>query len=234
MIAVIALAVLIGSFVQAVVGLGVGLVTAPVIAVLAPSLMPSLPLLFGLVVSGLTLVAERHHVDWPAIGWSLPGRIPGTLLGVGLVLALSTAQLGIAVAVMVLIAVLLSVRSVAVPVNRGTLLAAGFTSGVTGTATSIGGPPIALLFQHRGPSQVRSTLAVFFFVGVVLSLALLGLTSSIPRDSVIVAALVSPLLLLGIWFGTRIRGRLPRDRFRVAILIVCAASAVVLLVRSLA
>lgn len=233
MIAVIALAVLLGSFVQAVAGLGVGLVTAPVIAVLEPALMPTLPLLFGLLVSGLSLAGERHHVDWPAIGWSLPGRIPGTLLGIGLVLAFTSAQLGIAVAIMVLVAVLLSVRSLSVPVNRATLLAAGFASGVTGTATSIGGPPIALLFQHRRPSQVRATLAVFFFIGVVLSLTGLAITGSIPLDSVIVAALVSPLLMLGIWVGTRVRGRLPRDRFRVAVLAVCAASAVVLLARSL-
>jgi uncharacterized membrane protein YfcA len=133
----------------------------------------------------------------------------------------------------VLVAVLLSVRSLSVPVNRATLLAAGFTSGVTGTATSIGGPPIALLFQHRRPSEVRATLAVFFFIGVVLSLTGLAITGSIPLDSVVVAALVSPLLLLGIWVGTRVRDRLRRDRFRVAVLAVCAASAVVLLVRSL-
>ena len=230
----IALAVLVGSFVQAVVGLGVGLVTAPVIAVLEPSLMPTLPLLFGLLVSGLSLAGERDHVDWPAIGWSLPARIPGTMLGVGLVLAFTSSQLGIAVAVMVLVAVLLSVWSVTVPVNRTTLVAAGFTSGVTGTATSIGGPPIALLFQHRRPSEVRATLAVFFFIGVVLSLSALWITGSIPLDSLVVAGLVSPLLVLGIWVGTRVRGRLPRDRFRVAVLVVCAASAVVLLIRSLA
>ena len=233
MIIIIALAVLVGAFVQAVVGLGVGLVTAPVIAVLEPSLMPTLPLLFGLLVAGLSLAGERHHIDWPAIGWSLPGRLPGTLLGVWLVLAFTPSQLGVAVAVMVLMAVMLSVWSVTVPVNRPTLLAAGFTSGVTGTATSIGGPPIALLFQHRRPSEVRATLAVFFFIGVVLSLSLLGITGSIPLESLVVAALVSPLLILGIWVGTRVRGRLPRDRFRVAVLVVCAASAVVLLVRSL-
>ena len=59
-IALIALAVLVGAFVQAVVGLGVGLVTAPLVAVLEPSLMPALPRWFGLLVSGLSL-PERHE-----------------------------------------------------------------------------------------------------------------------------------------------------------------------------
>ncbi len=152
------------------VGLGVGLVTAPIVAVLEPTLMPTLPLWFGLFVSGLSLAGERSHVDWHAIGWSLPARIPGTLLGVWLVVAFTPRELGIALALMVLVAVGLSVQAVHVPVNRGTLLTAGFASGVAGTATSIGGPPIALLFQHRRPSQVRATLAVFFFIGTLLSL----------------------------------------------------------------
>lgn len=233
MVAVIALAVLVGAFVQAVVGLGVGLVTAPLVAVLEPSLMPALPLWFGLFVSGLSLVGEREHVDWHAIRWSLPARVPGTVVGVWLVLAFTSSQLGIAVGVMVLVSVAVSIRVLDIPVNRTTLITAGFTAGVTGTATSIGGPPIALLFQHRRPAEVRATLAVFFFIGVVLSLGGLALSGSLPLASLVVAGIVSPFLVAGIVAGSLVRGSLPRDRFRVAVLAVCAASAAVLLVKSL-
>ncbi len=219
---------------QAVVGLGVGLVTAPLVAVLEPSLMPTLPLWFGLAVSGASLAGERHHVDWRAIAWSVPARVPGTLVGVWLVVAFTGRQLGVAVAVMVLVAVALSVHTVSVPVNRTTLVAAGFTSGVTGTATSIGGPPIALLFQRQRPSEVRATLAVFFFVGVVMSLVGLLLTGELPLASLVVAVVVSPFLGVGFWLGTRLRGSLPRERFRLAVLAVCATSAVALLLKSLA
>ena len=232
-IALIALAVLVGAFVQAVVGLGVGLVTAPLVAVLAPSLMPALPLWFGLLVSGLSLVGEHRHVDWHAISWTLPARALGTLPGLWLVLFFSTQQIGVAVAVMVLVAVLLSWYTVDVPVNRGNMLGAGFTAGITGTATSIAGPPVALLFQHRRPSEVRATLAVFFFGGVVLSLVALLVGDALPLASLAVAGAVSPFLLVGLWAGTRLRGSLPRERFRIGVLIVCAASAVALLVRSL-
>jgi uncharacterized membrane protein YfcA len=224
--------VLVGAFVQAVVGLGVGLVTAPLIAVIEPSLMPSLPLWFGMLVSGLSMAAERHHVDWRAIGWALPARIPGTVLGVWLVLVFSTRQLGIAVAVMVLVAVALSLRTVSVPVTRTSLVLAGFTSGTTGTATSIGGPPMALLFQHRPAAEVRATLAVFFFGGTVLSAAGLAIGGAVPVESLVVLALVAPMLLAGLLLGFWVRGRVPRERFRLAVLGVCAASAVVLLVRS--
>ncbi|MFC6285736.1 sulfite exporter TauE/SafE family protein [Nocardioides sp. GCM10027113] len=226
------MAVLVGAFVQAVVGLGVGLVTAPLVAILEPSLMPALPLWFGLLVSGLSLAGERQHVDWRAIAWTLPARVPGTALGTWLVLVFTAQQLGMAVAVMVLVAVGLSLRAVDIPVTRVSLLSAGFTAGVTGTATSIGGPPIALLLQHRRPSEVRSTLAVFFFIGVVMSLVGLAVTDALPLASLVVAAIVSPGLLLGIWLGTRLRDRLPREQFRQGVLLVCAASAVALLAKS--
>ena len=233
MIVAIAVAVLVGAFVQAVVGLGVGLVTAPLVAVLEPSLVPSLPLWFGLFVSGLSLAGERSHVDWHAIGWSLPARIPGTALGVWLVVLFTPRELGIALAGMVLLAVGLSLRSLDVPVNRTTLMIAGFTSGVAGTATSIGGPPIALLFQHRRPSEVRATLAVFFFIGTLLSLSGLAISGELPWVSLVVALSVLPLLVGGIWAGILVRGSLPRERFRHAVLAVCAVAAVVLIVKSL-
>lgn len=232
-IVLIGLAVLIGAFVQAVVGLGVGLVTAPLVAALEPTLMPSLPLWFGLVVAGSALLGERHDVDWRALAWALPARIPGTVLGVWLVLVFSVTQLGIAVAVMVLMAVALSLLAVKVPVNRVSLVLAGFTAGTTGTATSIGGPPIALLFQRRRPAEVRSTLAVFFFVGVVMSMIGLLVTAALPAESLLVAVAVSPAMAVGIWAGMRYRERLAGERFRLAVLMVCAVAALLLLVKSL-
>ena len=47
---------------------------------------------------------------------------------------------------------------------------AGFIGGITGTATSIGGPPFALLYQHRPAQQIRTTMAVYFLIGAALSL----------------------------------------------------------------
>ena len=229
----IALAVFVGALVQSVVGLGVGLVAAPVVAAVAPDLMPVLPLYFGLVVSALSLRGEWHAVSWSSIGWSLPARIPGTALGVWLVVLFSARQIGIAVGLMVLLAVLLSLRTITVPITRASLVGAGFTSGLTGTATSIGGPPIALLFQHRPPAEVRATLSVFFFIGVVLSLGGLTFAGEVTREATLLAALLAPVLLAGVWCGWRLRDRVPRERFRAVVLVVCAASAVGLLTKSL-
>lgn len=230
---VLALVAVLGAFVQAVVGLGMGLVAAPVVGLLAPSLVPALPLWLALLISGLMLAGERAHIDWRALAWALPGRVPGTVVGAWLVVQFTEEQIGIALAVMTLVAVAIAVRATHVPVTPSTLLAAGFGAGVTGTATSIGGPSVALLFQREPPAVMRATLSVFFFVGVLLSLAGLGISGSIGAESWRVALVLAPGVVVGMLVGRAVRDRIPRDAFRAAVLVVCTASAVTLLVRSL-
>ena len=231
LIGVVALA---GAFVQAVIGLGIGLVSAPVIALAAPSYVPVLPLWLALLVTALMVAGERLHVDWSAIAWALPARIPGTVVGVWLVARFTESQIGVALAVMVLLAIVISVRAVVIPVNPTTLATAGFVAGVSGTATSIGGPPVALLFQRHAPEVVRATLSVFFFVGVIFSIAGLALTGSLDADATEVALASTPAVVLGFLLGRSVRTRIPRTTFRAGVLAICAASALALLMRSVA
>jgi uncharacterized membrane protein YfcA len=230
---VLGLAAVLGAFVQAVVGLGMGLVAAPVVGLLAPSLVPALPLWLALLISGLMLAGERAHVDWRALAWALPGRVPGTVVGAWLVSRFTEEQIGVALALMTLLAVGFAVRAARIPVTPTTLVSAGFGAGVTGTATSIGGPAIALLFQREAPEVMRSTLSVFFFAGVLLSLTGLGLSGSIGRESWHVALVLAPGVLVGMLVGSAVRDRIHRDAFRAGVLVVCTASALTLLVRSL-
>lgn len=227
------LAAVLGAFVQAVVGLGMGLVAAPLIGLSAPSLVPALPLWLALLISGLMLAGERAHIDWGALAWALPARVPGTVVGAWLVVRFTEEQIGIALALMTLLAVVVAVRAARIPVNPRTLLGAGFGAGVTGTATSIGGPAIALLFQREAPEVMRSTLSVFFFVGVLLSLAGLGISGSLDRESWQVALVLAPGVVVGMLVGRSVRDRIDRHAFRAGVLVVCTASALTLLVRSL-
>ncbi len=230
---VVALALLVGATVQTVVGLGLGLVAAPVTALVAPELMPGLLIALAMVLPCLTLAVEREEIDWPGLGWSLPTRLVGTTIGVWVVASFSERSLGIAVGVMVLVAVALTWRAVRVPINRGTLVAAGLVSGVTGTATSIGGPPIALLYQHRPARQIRTTLAVYFLVGAALSLVGLTASGELTGQEVALAAVLLPVVLAGALAGGPLRARLRPEVIRPAVLAVCAVSALALLVRSL-
>lgn len=219
--------------VQGTVGLGLGLVAAPVVTLLEPQLMPGLMLVLTALLPLVTLLGEREEIDWHGLNWSLPARVVGTAGGVWLVAAADHRLLGVAVGVMVLVAVVLTGRAVEVPINRGTLTAAGALGGVAGTATSIGGPPFALLYQHRPPRQVRTTMAVYFTIGAALSLAGLLLGGRLAWDQVRTALLLLPAVVAGALLAIPLRGRLAGVAFRRAVLVICAVSAVVLIVRSL-
>lgn len=232
-IAVIGLVVLGGAFVQATIGLGLGLLGAPLIAMLEPRLVPTLLLLLAVPVSASVLAVERHHVDWRVLAWALPARVPGTVLGVWLVSVTAARWLGVVVAVMVLVAVALALHTVEVRQTPTTLVGAGFVAGTAGTASAIGGPPMAIVLAHLPPRVVRGTLSVFFVVGSVMSVVWFAVAGELPQASLALATLYLPLLAVAIPLGSRANHRIPRERFRRVVLGLCAVSAVVLLVRSL-
>ena len=230
----VAALVALGAVVQSMVGLGLNLVTAPVLTLVEPALVPELPLALAVLLPGLTLVQSHAEIDWRGLAWVMPGRVPGTVLGVLLLGWFSDRALGIAVGLMVLVAVALTLRAVEVRVTRSWLLAAGARSGVTGTTTSIGGPPVALLYQHRSPAQIRSTLAVFFALGATISLVAIAIGGQLDTRALLLSVVLLPGLLVGTVAGTFLRTVFPPRATRYAVLAICAASALVLLVRSLA
>lgn len=231
--AAIAAAVAIGALVQGAVGLGLGLVAAPVVALLAPALMPGSLVWLGTVLPLLSLVKDWRSADWDGLRWAFAGRIPGTVLGVVVVSMVSARLLGVLVGVMVLVAVVLTALVIRLPMRPGVLAGAGVVSGLTGTTTSIGGPPLALVYQHVTGPRLRGTLAAYFAGGGVLSLAGLGLAGELDAAQGMAALLLTPFLLVGFLLGGPVRRHVDAGRTRVAVLVICACSALVLLARSL-
>jgi uncharacterized protein len=231
-VAVLAATLVVGAGVQGLVGLGVGTVSAPVVTLLAPDLMPGMLLFMGFFTPALTLVPDRSDIDWRGLAWALPFRVPGTVVGVLLVVLVDDRALGVGVGAMVLLSVLVTWRTVRVSITRVNLSVAGLVSGATATTTSIGGPPIAVLYQHESSARVRQTLAVYFAVGAVFSLVGLAIAGRITAADVGLACLLLPTLVLGLVLASVVRRRLPTDSIRTGVLVVCAASAIALLVRT--
>lgn len=230
---VLAAAVATGSYVQTVAGLGLAVLAAPVAAIVEPSLVPGAMLLTSVAMSCLALAGEHEHVDWGVVGWTLPARLPGTAVGVLLVIWLDQRLLGLAIGGMVLLAVLASARAPHVRPTRPLLVGAGFAAGVTTTATSVGGPPVAILLQHRPAAEVRATMAVFFLAGLALSLSGLALAGELTAAIAWTAAALVPWVVVGHIAGRMTRARVPREVFRGLMLAVCAAAAIALIVQSL-
>lgn len=230
---VAALAVLVGAAVQSAVGLGLGLVAAPVISYLDPTLMPGAMLITGVLLPVLTLLQEWRHVDWRGIAWGLPARVPGTLAGVGVVMVLEPRALAALVGVMVLAAVVLTVWSFRVRITPVSLVFAGGLSGFAGTATSVGGPPIALLYQYEPPERVRATLAAFFFAGASISIAGLALGGQLDQRTVVAGLVAIPFVALGFLLGIVLRWWVDPVWLRIAMLGVVTLSALGLLAQAL-
>ncbi|TYB42901.1 sulfite exporter TauE/SafE family protein [Actinomadura chibensis] len=227
------LAALIGSIVQGSVGLGVGLVATPIVTMLFPSLMPGSILVVALALPVATLAREVGHADLRGLGWAFGGRLVGTPLGVLLVAAVPQRALGIVIGGVVLAALAVTAWSREVPRNRRTLAAAGVVSGATGTASGIGGPPLALLYQRESGPRVRATLAVFFIVGALLSLATLAAAGRLPVRQVTAGVALVPFVLAGFAAAGPLRRYLDDGRLRTALLAVVGTSALALIIRNL-
>ena len=223
-------AVLAGAAVQSTVGLGLGLVAAPVISFLDPTLMPGAMLIAAVVLPVLTLLQDWRHVDWRGVGWGLPARLPGTIVGVWVVAVLEPRALAGVIGAMVLGAVVLSLWSLRVRISPVSLVAAGCISGITGTATSVGGPPLALLYQYEPAARIRATLAAFFLFGSAISLIALAVGGQLDTRTVVAGLAAIPCVGVGFGLGSVLRRWIPARRLRAGLLWVVTASALGLLV----
>jgi hypothetical protein len=152
---------------------------------------------------------------------------------VWVVAALSSRALGLVVGVMVLVAVAVTVSAVHVRATPGTLGFAGVVSGVAGTATSIGGPPIALVYQHDPGPRVRASLGAYFIVGVVISLFALGVGGQLHQRDVVTGLGLLPFVVAGFLVARPLRALVDGRTLRAGLLGVASLGAVVLILQSM-
>ncbi|MGH3946906.1 MAG: TSUP family transporter [Pseudonocardiaceae bacterium] len=225
------LVVALGALVQGAVGYGMALVAAPLLALVDPALVPVPLILLATVHSVLAVIRDGRHADWPGIGWAMLGRLPGTGLGVLAVVMLSQRVFSLVVGLCVLACVVLSLLAWRPRPRPRALLLAGVASGAGGTAAGIGGPPIALLYQDEAGPRVRGTIAGYFVLGSVTSIAALAAAGQVTRESLASAALLTPFLLAGFALSGPARRVLDNGWTRRAVLAVAAASAALLIGR---
>ncbi|GAA0212820.1 sulfite exporter TauE/SafE family protein [Actinomadura nitritigenes] len=227
------LAALLGAVVQSSVGLGVGLVATPIVTMLFPSLMPGAILVIALALPVATLAQEVRHAELRGLGWAFGGRLAGTPVGAWLVATAPDRVLGVVIGAVVLAALAVTTWTREVPRNRRTLAVAGVISGTTATASGIGGPPMALLYQRESGPRVRATLAVFFIAGALLSLGTLGAAGRLPARQITAGLELLPFVYAGFFAAGPLRRYLDAGRLRLVLLVVVGTSAAVLIVRNL-
>ncbi|GAA3660094.1 sulfite exporter TauE/SafE family protein [Lentzea roselyniae] len=224
--------VALGGLLQGLIGFGLALVAVPLLALLDPALVPVPVLVVASAHAMMSLVREFGHVDWRGVGWAMLGRLPGTVVGIWIVDSLDPKSFGVVVGAAVLACVLLSVISWRPQPTPPSLVTAGVASGSFGTATSIGGPMVALLYQNQSGPQVRATLAAFFTLGSVVSIIGLTATGNVTAHQLWAGLALIPFLVAGFLLSGPLRKRFDAGGIRTPMLVVAGASAVVLIVRS--
>jgi uncharacterized protein len=228
----IALAV-VGSLVQGSIGFGFGVLIAPLLAMIDPEFVPGGILVAVLPLSLWVAATSTRHVNTKAAALAVSGRIPGAFAGAAVVSVLSERMVALGLAAAVLVAVALSVWSSPFRVTSGSTVVAGTTSGFMGTATGVGGPPLALLFQRSEPHMVRATLAVVFTIGTAISIGALALAGEFTARQFRLGVMLIPGVVAGLVASHRLRHWFLGPHFRPLLLATCSVSAVVLAVQQL-
>ncbi|BBY88052.1 sulfite exporter TauE/SafE family protein [Mycolicibacterium tokaiense] len=231
--AVVALAVLLASCLQASIGFGMGMLAAPVVAIVDPSLIPGTLIMLATLVTLLVSLREREAIDLSGAKWALVGRVPGTIAGALLLAALPERGLAVMLAAVVLLGVVLTSAGWVPAARPRNVVLAGATSGLLGTATSIGGPPMALVWQRNSGARLRGTMSSFFLVGSLMSLAALWFTGAVTGHTLTTFAVFIPAAALGYVLSRYVNRLLDPVRLRRLAIGVSALGAVVLITQQL-
>lgn len=221
-----------GALLQGSVGFGLGLVSAPLLVLIQPAFIPGPQIGAALVLVLLMAVRERQGMDVGGLKWAVPGRFMGAWIGAAALSALPAEALELAFGAVILFAVLLSASRLHLRPTPSMLVGAGMVSGVTGTIASIGGPPIALVYQRSSGEELRSTLSGYFVFGCLFSLVALAALGRYGFDEMRMSLMLLPGLLLGYLASSWTVGKLDRGHTRVAVLLVSGSAAIVAILRA--
>jgi uncharacterized protein len=224
--------VAISAIVQASVGVGFALILAPVFAVTRPDLLPGALILLAMPLNAFVACRERRSIDRGGIGWITLGRVGGTFAGLALLAVLSLRGLDVFIGVATIGAVVLSILAPRFDPSRPAFMAAGLVTGITETATGVGGPPLTLVFQHQPPPTLRANVALCFLIGEVLSLGPLIASGVIGRTQAASAALFVPAVAIGIAMSGPVRARVEAKLVRHLVLAFALISSAVLIVHA--
>lgn len=224
--------VYVGAVVQASIGIGLGMIAAPMLAFADPDFIPAAIMLAVLPLTFTIAWIDRQHIVKRDVGFALIGRVPGVIAGALVVAALSDRVLAVMVAASVLLAVVASITGRLFRPTDRALVVAGLASGFAGTTTGIGGPPMALTYQNSDPATMRATISAFFSIGSLMSIGALALAGEIGVRQFQLTALILPGVGLGVVTARRVKHLLRPEVIQPGVLVICTIGAFALLIET--
>lgn len=227
------LIVMSGIILQTWVGIGFGLLAAPLLYLIDPAYVPVPALILGFSLSLLLVINQRKQLCWRRIFPAIVARFPGCWCGALLLVAAPSYLLSIMFGCVLLMAVLLSLYSCKISINPATLSIGGFFSGLIGTVTSVGGPPIALVYQSVDRVTARNELAAFFLIGTPVSILFLALQGRVDMSSLLLVLKMLPGVLLGFAVARLCDNRISTSSTKPMLLLISSASAIMILYKGI-
>ena len=227
----VVLTVLFGATLQGSVGFGMGLLASPILILIDPRFVPGPILLSTTVLTVLLVYRERAAIDFHGIQWAMVGRLVGTLAASALLIVVSADQLVLLVGVFILSGVGMSLSGLPFDPIRPVLVVAGMLSGLLGTVASVGGPPMALVYQHAAGARIRSTMSGFFLLGTILSLGALWYIGRFGAYEIQLALVMLPSVLVGFALSKWTAVYVDRGYVRPAVLSVAAGAGLLVIIR---
>lgn len=119
--------------------------------------------------------------------------------------------------------------------GRWTAAPFGLLGGTTSSVFGVGGPFYVMYLAGRGstPEQIRATMPFIFMFTTVGRIVLFSIAGLMTKDVLVTAALLVPVMFLGLWLGNRLHLNISRDHAVRTIGVLLTLSGISLLLRSL-
>jgi len=199
---------LVAATVTGALGYGFSSITVPA-ALLVYSgrvLNPALVLVEAFI-NAVALWTNRRslHAVWPRMRPLLAGVVPGAVAGSLLLAYTDAGRLKVLTFAVLLPLILLQSAGVRRPIRRERAVAvpAGVALGALYGATTISGPPLALLFNNQGltKNEFRAALSIFRLAESLCTLVAYLALGLFTRSALAVAATLAPSAAIGIPLG---------------------------------
>jgi uncharacterized membrane protein YfcA len=99
--------------------------------------------------------------------------------------------------------------------------------------SSVGGPALAMIYQHETGPKIRGTISAIFTIGTTISLFALWWVGRFGAVEVTLGLLLLPGVLLGFLLSQYTARRLDKAHTRPTVLVISALSAVVIVLRAI-
>jgi uncharacterized membrane protein YfcA len=213
--------------------MGFALIAAPVLVLIDTALVPGPLLVAGLTLTILMAFRERQSVDVRGVRWALAGCLVGCALAIPVIRTLSPMGFAVLFSALLLLAVAFTAAGLHVRPSPRVNLVGGLASGFMGTISTVGGPPMALIYQRATGPTLRSTLAVYFTFAGFLSVAALYVAGKLGTKEVILGSYLAPGLLLGYAMSSYTKKFIDQKLLRPIVLTLATAAAVAVVLKAL-